>query len=99
MLRNRGEGKTYRKRDGRREHQVVAERALGRALLPGETVHHLDGDIRNNDPSNLVVLDSQSEHMKEHARINALKRWGKIPRSLGHLQSHEYARQEAENAT
>lgn len=45
-------------------HRLVAEQKLGRPLLPGETVHHIDGDKLNNDPSNIAVLTSHSEHMK-----------------------------------
>ncbi len=65
MLRDRGEGRTYRKRNGRHEHRVVAERMLGRTLRKGEVVHHIDGDKRNNDPSNLAVM-TQGQHMREH---------------------------------
>ena len=61
-----GEGKTYTKVYGRHEHRIVAERMLGRPLLPGEVVHHIDRDKRNNDPSNLMVFPSQAAHAKWH---------------------------------
>ena len=48
--RGRGDGKTYIKFLGRHLHRVVAEKMIGRVLKPGEVVHHLDGNIRNNCP-------------------------------------------------
>lgn len=62
----KGEGKSYPKFYGRHLHRVVAERKLGRPLRPGEVVHHIDGDIHNNDPDNLVVFSSQSLHAAFH---------------------------------
>jgi hypothetical protein len=44
----------------------MAERLLGRPLLPREVVHHDDGDKRHNAWDNLEVLPSQSEHAKIH---------------------------------
>jgi hypothetical protein len=38
---------------------------LGRPLEPGEIVHHIDHDKRNNDPANLQVM-TQAEHMRLH---------------------------------
>lgn len=35
-------------------------------LQKGNTVHHKDGDNRNNDRSNLAVYKSQADHMKYH---------------------------------
>lgn len=65
MLRDRGAGISYRKRGGRHEHRAVAEEMLGRQLGFSDVVHHIDGDKRNNDPSNLQVL-TRAEHMREH---------------------------------
>lgn len=67
---NSGTGKTYTKRYGRHEHRIVAEEILGSPLLQGEVVHHRDGNKRNNDPRNIVIFASQSEHAKAHAEMN-----------------------------
>lgn len=61
-----GKGDSYEKTFGRHTHRVVAERMLGRPLLPGEVVHHIDGDKRNNAPENLFVFQSQADHAKWH---------------------------------
>ncbi|GAA5534108.1 hypothetical protein Dalu01_02516 [Deinococcus aluminii] len=43
-------------------HRKLMAEQLGRPLLPGEIVHHLDGDSTNNDPSNLMILPDQRHH-------------------------------------
>ncbi|MED1419034.1 HNH endonuclease signature motif containing protein [Bacillus smithii] len=63
-----GEGKSYEKTYGRHTHRIVAEQKLGRKLLPGEVVHHIDGNIRNNNPENLMIFPSQKEHAEWHAK-------------------------------
>ena len=67
---NSGEGRTYTKEYGRHAHRVVMERKLGRKLKPGEIVHHIDGDKRNNDPENLMLFPSPAEHARYHMRLN-----------------------------
>ncbi len=67
-------GKAYTKTKGRHTHRVVAEEKIGRKLLPGEVVHHIDGNRLNNTPANLEVLPSQSEHAREHSREMLIKR-------------------------
>jgi hypothetical protein len=65
-LRGTGEGKAYSKLLGKHAHRRIAEAILGRPLKKGEVVHHIDGNKLNNDPANLEVLPSQSEHCKIH---------------------------------
>lgn len=47
------------------EHRYVMEQSLGRKLVKGEEVHHINGNKQNNDISNLILL-SKSEHSKLH---------------------------------
>lgn len=70
ILRFGGEGKTYIKLNGRHMHRVLMEKKIGRQLLPGETVHHLDGNKRNNTIDNLVLFASQAEHARLHNTKN-----------------------------
>lgn len=57
-----------------REHIIVMEKTIGRYLLPGEVVHHVDGNKENNNPENLMLFSSHTEHMKIHNEINKLKK-------------------------
>ena len=63
---NTGNEHCYKKLYGVHEHRILAELKLGRDLLPGEVVHHIDGNPRNNDLSNIEVLSSQAEHARFH---------------------------------
>lgn len=71
-LRDRGEGKSYRKINQKHEHRIVAENKIGRPLVKGEIVHHLNHNKRDNRPENLIVM-TQSEHFKLHLK----ERYGK----------------------
>ena len=51
-------------------HRLIASAKTGRRLLPGEVVNHINGDTKDNHPSNLEVV-SHRDNVK-HAVENAL---------------------------
>jgi Pyruvate/2-oxoacid:ferredoxin oxidoreductase delta subunit len=55
------------------EHILVAEKKLGRNLLPKEVIHHIDGNVENNDPANIEILPNHSAHKRLHDQIRLLK--------------------------
>lgn len=46
--------------------RILVEQKLGRPLKPDEDVHHIDGNVDNNDISNLQVVN-HGEHQREHS--------------------------------
>ncbi len=57
---------TYPKIKGRHAHRIIAEEHMGRELITGEVVHHVDLNKKNNSPSNLAVFPNQSIHARCH---------------------------------
>lgn len=48
------------------EHQLMAEKKIGRSLKEEEVVHHIDENKTNNSLSNLIVFASNSDHVAFH---------------------------------
>lgn len=48
------------------EHRFVMENHLKRYLKPKEIVHHIDGNVKNNNIDNLELLSNLSSHSKYH---------------------------------
>lgn len=51
-------------------HRDVAQNVLGRELTENEVVHHIDKDIHNNLPDNLVVMDSETHKLLHQGKID-----------------------------
>lgn len=58
---------------GKLVHRLIAEKKIGRKLLPGEHVHHIDFNKTNNHPDNLQVMDAREHHIL-HARASGFGR-------------------------
>lgn len=68
--------KTFIDKDGYRRfidsgiliHRWMMEKETGQKLKPGEVVHHIDGNKRNNDIKNLMLFDNQDDHNEYHQK-------------------------------
>ena len=57
-----------------REHRLAIESKLRRYLLPGEVVHHVDGDRANNQLSNLRLFATNADHLR-HELTGRIPKW------------------------
>lgn len=55
----------------KKEHKILVEKNIGRAMLKEEVIHHIDGDKLNNKLDNLQLCSSDKEHRDLH---NSLER-------------------------
>ncbi len=56
----------------KKEHRVIMEAHIGRALLPNEDVHHINGVKTDNRISNLEIID-HSKHTLHHNSLRDYK--------------------------
>lgn len=61
----RTHGRSYPKMNSKHIHRQVMEKFIGRKLEYSEVVHHIDGNNKNNDINNLMVM-SRGEHSRLH---------------------------------
>lgn len=47
-------------------HRLVMSEHIGRPLLDGEVVHHLDGNKRNNNIENLELMSTRDHHLEHY---------------------------------
>lgn len=58
------------------EHIIIAEHILGCLLPEGAVVHHVDGNRKNNNMSNLVICQDSAYHTHLHLRMRAYEACG-----------------------
>lgn len=59
---------------GKGYHRTVVENHIGRKLVRGEVVHHIDFVKTNNKIENLYLCKNASEHAKIHQQYNRLRK-------------------------
>ena len=54
-------------------YRKVMEKHLGRELIKGEVVHHIDKNRKNNDIDNLILFSTKEAHARFHFEEGDLK--------------------------
>ena len=54
------------------EHRYLMEKKLGRPLKTDEIVHHIDGDRKNNNITNLYLCENRAKHRIAHSSFEKL---------------------------
>lgn len=67
--------------------RLVAEKMLGRRLLNSEVIHHLDGNVQNNEGANIIILANQSSHAKLHKCLEKVRAEERAKTKKGLLES------------
>ena len=65
-------------KEGKFEHRELVEKILGRKLVFGEEVHHINGKPWDNRRRNLALM-SRDEHLKWHETLEWMLRNKKRP--------------------
>lgn len=50
-------------------YRLVMSEMMGRYLLPGEVVHHINEDPTNDKEENLMLFPNNGKHTKHHAQL------------------------------
>lgn len=69
MVNANGYHNTRTERGWRLTHQLVAEKKLGRSLLPDEIVKFVDGDKTNLEPDNILVIKKNTVSLRRRKAV------------------------------
>jgi uncharacterized protein (DUF1330 family) len=69
------------------EHRLVMEKHLERYLKPSEVVHHINGNPQDNRLNNLIVFETNKEHLNFHSKDKKYLRGNKILNINNHVAS------------